>query len=55
MIQLYRVSKVFPRGAEMLTILHWLDLTIPDGQFILGDRTFGQRKVDASWVDCRTR
>jgi putative ABC transport system ATP-binding protein len=34
MIQLYRVSKVVPSGAEMLTILHQLDLTIPDGQFI---------------------
>jgi putative ABC transport system ATP-binding protein len=28
------VSKVVPSGAEMLTILHPLDLTIPDGQFI---------------------
>ncbi|MEK6408563.1 MAG: ABC transporter ATP-binding protein [Acidobacteriota bacterium] len=34
MIQLYKVSKVVPSGAEMLTILHPLDLTIPDGQFI---------------------
>lgn len=34
MIQLYRVSKVVPSGAELLTILHPLDLTIPDGQFI---------------------
>jgi putative ABC transport system ATP-binding protein len=34
MIQLDRVSKVVPSGAEMLTILHSLDLTIPDGQFI---------------------
>ena len=34
MIQLYRVSKVVPSGAEMLTILHSLDLIIPDGQFI---------------------
>jgi putative ABC transport system ATP-binding protein len=34
LIQLYRVSKVVPSGAEMLTILHSLDLTIPDGQFI---------------------
>ena len=34
MIELYRVSKVVPSGAEMLTILHPLDLTIPDGQFI---------------------
>jgi putative ABC transport system ATP-binding protein len=34
MIELYRVSKVVPSGAEMLTILHPLDLIIPDGQFI---------------------
>lgn len=34
MIQLYKVSKIVPSGAEMLTILHSLDLTIPDGQFI---------------------
>ena len=34
MIELYKVSKVVPSGAEMLTILHLLDLTIPDGQFI---------------------
>jgi putative ABC transport system ATP-binding protein len=34
MIELYRVSKVVPSGAEMLTILHPLDLAIPDGQFI---------------------
>jgi putative ABC transport system ATP-binding protein len=34
MIELYRVSKVVPSGAEMLTILQPLDLTIPDGQFI---------------------
>jgi putative ABC transport system ATP-binding protein len=34
MIELYKVSKVVPSGAEMLTILHSLDLTIPDGQFI---------------------
>ncbi|HSB09327.1 MAG TPA: ABC transporter ATP-binding protein [Blastocatellia bacterium] len=34
MIELYNVSKVVPSGAEMLTILHSLDLTIPDGQFI---------------------
>ena len=33
MIELYKVSKVVPSGAEMLTILHPLDLTIPDGQF----------------------
>ena|SRR5258706_2675165 len=34
MIELYKVSKIVPSGAEMLTILHPLDLTIPDGQFI---------------------
>jgi putative ABC transport system ATP-binding protein len=34
MIELYRVSKIVPSGAEMLTILHSLDLKIPDGQFI---------------------
>ncbi len=34
MIELYKVSKVVPSGSEMLTILHLLDLTIPDGQFI---------------------
>jgi putative ABC transport system ATP-binding protein len=34
MIELYKVSKVVPSGAEMLTILHPLDLTIPDGQFV---------------------
>lgn len=34
MIELYNVSKVVPSGAEMLTILHSLDLTIPDGQFV---------------------
>ncbi|MFY9557529.1 MAG: ABC transporter ATP-binding protein [Blastocatellia bacterium] len=34
MIELYKVSKVVPSGAEMLTILHPLDLRIPDGQFI---------------------
>jgi putative ABC transport system ATP-binding protein len=34
MIELYSVTKVVPSGAEMLTILHPLDLTIPDGQFI---------------------
>ncbi|HSE38814.1 MAG TPA: ABC transporter ATP-binding protein [Blastocatellia bacterium] len=34
MIELYRVSKVVPSGAEMLTILQPLDMTIPDGQFI---------------------
>ncbi|HEV8482670.1 MAG TPA: ABC transporter ATP-binding protein [Blastocatellia bacterium] len=34
MIELYKVSKQVPSGAEILTILHSLDLTIPDGQFI---------------------
>jgi putative ABC transport system ATP-binding protein len=34
MIELYKVSKIVPSGAEMLTILHSLDLMIPDGQFI---------------------
>jgi putative ABC transport system ATP-binding protein len=34
MIELYKVSKVVPSGAEMLTILQTLDLMIPDGQFI---------------------
>lgn len=34
MIELYKVSKVVPSGAEMLTILQPLDLMIPDGQFI---------------------
>lgn len=34
MIELYKVSKVVPSGAEMLTILQPLDLTIPDGQFV---------------------
>lgn len=34
MIQLYKVSKTVPSGAETLTILHSLNLTIPDGQFI---------------------
>jgi len=34
MIELYKVSKVVPSGAEMLTILHSLDLVIPDGQFV---------------------
>jgi putative ABC transport system ATP-binding protein len=34
MIELYQVTKVVPSGAEMLTILHALDLKIPDGQFI---------------------
>src|SRR2546423_14821801 len=34
MIELYKVSKVVSSGTETLTILHSLDLTIPDGQFI---------------------
>lgn len=34
MIELYKVSKTVPSGAEALTILYPLDLTIPDGQFI---------------------
>jgi putative ABC transport system ATP-binding protein len=34
MIQLYEVSRVVTSGSEMLTILHPLDLTIPDAQFI---------------------
>ena len=34
MIELYKVSKQVPSGAETLTILHSLDLTIPDGQFV---------------------
>jgi putative ABC transport system ATP-binding protein len=33
MIELYNVSKTVQSGAEALTILHALDLTIPDGQF----------------------
>jgi putative ABC transport system ATP-binding protein len=34
MIELYKVSKVVPSGAEMLTILHPLDLLIEAGQFV---------------------
>ena len=34
MIQLYEVSRVVTSGSELLTILHPLDLTIPDAQFI---------------------
>jgi putative ABC transport system ATP-binding protein len=34
MIELHNVSKIVPSGAEMLTILHALDLRIPDGQFV---------------------
>jgi putative ABC transport system ATP-binding protein len=34
MIELYKVSKTVPSGTEKLTILHALDLAIPDGQFV---------------------
>ena len=34
MIELYRVSKTVPSGGEALTILHELDMQIPDGQFV---------------------
>jgi putative ABC transport system ATP-binding protein len=34
MIELYRVSKTVPSGSDKLTILHSLDLVIPDGQFV---------------------
>lgn len=34
MIELYKVSKTVPSGTEKLTILHSLDLIIPDGQFV---------------------
>jgi putative ABC transport system ATP-binding protein len=34
MIELYKVSKTVMSGTEQLTILHELDLTIPDGQFV---------------------
>ncbi|HEV2800802.1 MAG TPA: ABC transporter ATP-binding protein [Pyrinomonadaceae bacterium] len=34
MIELYRLRKEVPSGGETLTILHSLDLTIPDGQFV---------------------
>ena len=34
MIELYNVSKIVPSGNSSLTILHPLDLTIPDGQFL---------------------
>jgi putative ABC transport system ATP-binding protein len=34
MIELYQVTKVVPSGAEMLTILHALDLKISDGEFV---------------------
>ncbi|HLG17713.1 MAG TPA: ABC transporter ATP-binding protein [Blastocatellia bacterium] len=34
MIELYKVSKQVPSGSDTLTILHELDLTVPDGQFV---------------------
>jgi putative ABC transport system ATP-binding protein len=34
MIELYQVSKTVQSGSERLTILHELDLSIPDGQFV---------------------
>jgi putative ABC transport system ATP-binding protein len=34
MIELYRLRKEVPSGAETLTILHSLDLMIPSGQFV---------------------
>jgi putative ABC transport system ATP-binding protein len=34
MIELYKVSKTVLSGTESLTILHSLDLVIPDGQFV---------------------
>ena len=34
MIELYRLRKEVPSGAETLTILHSLDLSIPSGQFV---------------------
>src|SRR5215218_2513340 len=34
MIELYKISKTVQSGAERLTILCELDLTIPDGQFV---------------------
>ncbi len=34
MIEVYKVSKTVPSGSEQLTILHSLDLQIPDGQFV---------------------
>ncbi|HVF90079.1 MAG TPA: ABC transporter ATP-binding protein [Blastocatellia bacterium] len=34
MIELYKVSKKVPSGAEVLTIVKSLDLVIPDGQFV---------------------
>src|SRR5438270_886822 len=40
MIELYKVSKTVQSGAERLTILRELDLTIPDGQFVAVARAF---------------
>ncbi|HEV2863667.1 MAG TPA: ABC transporter ATP-binding protein [Pyrinomonadaceae bacterium] len=34
MIELYKISKTVQSGAERLTILHELDMKIPDGQFV---------------------
>ncbi|MCI0488219.1 MAG: ABC transporter ATP-binding protein [Blastocatellia bacterium] len=34
MIELFKVSKTVPSGDEKLTILHSLDMIIPDGQFV---------------------
>ncbi|HLM56202.1 MAG TPA: ABC transporter ATP-binding protein, partial [Pyrinomonadaceae bacterium] len=34
MIELYKISKTVQSGAERLTILHELDMNIPDGQFV---------------------
>jgi putative ABC transport system ATP-binding protein len=34
MIELFNVSKIVPSGDDKLTILHAVDLIIPDGQFI---------------------
>lgn len=34
MIELYKVSKTVASGSDDLTILHSLDLVIPDGQFV---------------------
>jgi len=34
MVELYKVSKTVQSGAERLTILHELDMTIPNGQFV---------------------
>src|SRR3990172_9070613 len=47
MIQLYKVSKVVPSVNEQLTILHPLDLTITDGQFVavLGPSGSGKSRL----------